>query len=61
MQEKELVSKQTLGILLEISPRTIEGWVLKKKIPVIKLGGLNRFPLVEIRKWYNAKRVAPTN
>jgi excisionase family DNA binding protein len=48
--EPEFYTPEELADLLRIPKRTIEKWVLKKRLPVIKVGRLNRFPRVEIQK-----------
>jgi excisionase family DNA binding protein len=48
--EPEYYTAEDLSKLLEISKRTLEKWAQKKRIPVIKVGRLNRFPRVEIQK-----------
>jgi len=39
-----------MAAMLRIQLRTLEKWVLQRKIPVVKVGRLNRFPRVEIEK-----------
>jgi excisionase family DNA binding protein len=39
-----------MAAMLRIPLRTLEKWVLQRKIPVVKVGRLNRFPRVEIEK-----------
>ncbi|MBK8575140.1 MAG: helix-turn-helix domain-containing protein [Elusimicrobia bacterium] len=52
-----LVSVNTLAGLLDVSPRTVRGWVLERKIPYHKVGKLVRFSLVEVRGLVEAGRV----
>lgn len=42
---------------LQISPRTIESWVWRGKIPHIKIGRCVRFDLGQIQEWLKAKTV----
>ncbi|MGA2507259.1 MAG: helix-turn-helix domain-containing protein [Chitinispirillaceae bacterium] len=48
--EPEFYTPEELAELLRIPKRTLEKWALKKQIPVIKVGRLNRFPRLEIQK-----------
>ena len=46
----EYLTPGELAALCRTSVRTIEKWTLKKRLPVVKFGRLNRFPRVEIQK-----------
>jgi len=46
-----LLSYETLSRYLGISKRTIEDWVLKRKIPFVKAGRHVRFVRSEIQNW----------
>lgn len=48
--EPEYYTPAELAELLRVPKRTLEKWTIKKRIPVIKVGRLNRFPRVEIQK-----------
>jgi len=48
--EPEFYTPEELAELLRIPKRTLEKWAIKKQIPVIKVGRLNRFPRLEIQK-----------
>jgi excisionase family DNA binding protein len=48
--EPEYYTPDDLSELLRVPKRTIEKWVLKRRLPVIKVGRLNRFPRIEIQK-----------
>lgn len=49
-QESEFYTPLELSNMLKIPMRTIEKWTLQKRLPVVKVGRLNRFPRVEIQK-----------
>jgi excisionase family DNA binding protein len=46
----EYYTPSELAELLRVPKRTLEKWALQRRIPVTKLGRLNRFPRVEIDK-----------
>ena len=46
----EYYTPEELAELLRVPKRTLEKWILQRRIPVIKVGRLNRFPRVEIQK-----------
>jgi excisionase family DNA binding protein len=48
--EPELYTPFEMAQMLRVPLRTIEKWVLQRRIPVVKCGRLNRFPRVEIQK-----------
>lgn len=48
--EPELYTPVEMAAMLRVPLRTLEKWVLQRKIPVVKVGRLNRFPRVEIQK-----------
>lgn len=58
---RELASVKTLSGLLDVPEKTIRGWVYRRQIPFVKVGGLVRFKIVDVRAWYNAASVNPTN
>jgi excisionase family DNA binding protein len=49
-KEQGLYTPEELAALCRVSLRTIEKWTLQKRLPVVKMGRLNRFPRVEIQK-----------
>ena len=48
--EPEFYTPQEMAILLRVPLRTLEKWVLQRRLPVVKCGRLNRFPRLEIQK-----------
>jgi excisionase family DNA binding protein len=48
--EPELYTPGELAELLRVPVRTIEKWCLQRRLPVVKVGRLNRFPRVEVQK-----------
>jgi excisionase family DNA binding protein len=48
--EPEFYTPDELSELLRIPKRTLEKWTLQKRLTVVKVGRLNRFPRVEIQK-----------
>lgn len=46
----EFYTPEELSELLKVPKRTIEKWSLKRRLPVVKVGRLNRFPRGEIQK-----------
>ena len=48
--EPEYYTPDELSKLLRIPKRTLEKWTLQRRIPVVKIGRLNRFPRLEIQK-----------
>lgn len=48
--EPEFYTPEQLAGVLQVPLRTLEKWVFKKRLPVVKCGRLNRFPRVEIQK-----------
>jgi excisionase family DNA binding protein len=48
--EPEFYTPEELAALLRIPIRTLEKWTLQRRLPVVKVGRLNRFPRVEIQK-----------
>jgi excisionase family DNA binding protein len=49
-REPEYYTPAELAAMLRIPRRTLEKWVLQRRLPVVKVGRLNRFPRVEIQK-----------
>jgi excisionase family DNA binding protein len=48
--QPEYFTPDELASLLRIPKRTLEKWAHQRKIPVVKVGRLNRFPRVEIEE-----------
>jgi excisionase family DNA binding protein len=48
--EPEFYTPEELAGLLRIPKRTLEKWTLQRRLPVVKVGRLNRFPRLEIQK-----------
>jgi excisionase family DNA binding protein len=48
--EPELYTPREMAALLRVPLRTLEKWVLQRRLPVVKCGRLNRFPRLEIQK-----------
>jgi DNA-binding XRE family transcriptional regulator len=47
--QKRLLSKKELGLVLGVSPRTIEAWLSEKRIPQLRLSArLTRFSLPKV-------------
>jgi predicted DNA-binding transcriptional regulator AlpA len=53
----ELLTKKQLVEKLGISPRTLDGWMASRKIPVIKVGGIIRFNWSRVREALDAFEV----
>jgi excisionase family DNA binding protein len=51
----KLLTKEEIAGYLHLSPRTIESWVWREKIPYIKIGRCVRFDLGQIQEWLKAK------
>jgi excisionase family DNA binding protein len=49
-EEPDFYTPDELADLLRIPKRTLEKWTLQKRLPVVKIGRLNRFPRLEIQK-----------
>ena len=49
-EEPEYYTPAELADLLRIPKRTLEKWTLQRRLPVVKIGRLNRFPRLEIQK-----------
>lgn len=49
-REPDFYTGEELADMLRIPRRTLEKWVLKRRLPVVKVGRLNRFPRVEIQR-----------
>jgi excisionase family DNA binding protein len=50
IREPEYYTPDELSRLLCIPKRTLEKWTLQRRLPVVKVGRLNRFPCIEIQK-----------
>jgi|GEM_PF-1402203 excisionase family DNA binding protein len=48
--EPDFYTPGEMAALLRVPLRTLEKWTLKRRLPVVKVGRLNRFPRVEIQK-----------
>lgn len=48
--EPEYYTPEELSKVLRVPKRTIERWTLQRKLPVVKMGRLNRFPRQEVQK-----------
>jgi len=48
--EPDYFTPKELAALLQVPRRTLEKWTLQKRLPVVKVGRLNRFPRVDIHK-----------
>lgn len=61
-----LLNLRDAAAFLGIAPSTLQGWVWKKKIPYVKLGGkqgkgaLTRFRPESLREWIAAQETFPT-
>lgn len=40
---------------LRVSEKTVERWAKTRKLPVLKIGGLNRFDPEAIREWARSR------
>ncbi len=49
-QEPAFYTPDELAALLRVPMRTLEKWTLQRRLPVVKVGRLNRFPRIEIQK-----------
>lgn len=49
-KEAEFYTPAELAAMLAVPRRSLEKWVLQRRLPVVKVGRLNRFPRVEIQK-----------
>jgi len=47
--EPEYYTPEELSKVLQVPRRTIEKWTLQRKLPVVKVGRLNRFPRHEVQ------------
>ena len=57
-QEPELVDKYVVARTFGFSPRTVENWVVQKKIPFLRLGHRTvRFRLADVRRALERKLV----
>jgi excisionase family DNA binding protein len=50
LPESDFYTPGELAGLLNVPLRTVEKWTLQRRLPVCKVGRLNRFPRVEIQK-----------
>lgn len=59
-RNEDLWEYEDVAKYLGISPETVRRWAGEKKLPVVKVGALNRFRPEDIREWVaqNAARVA---
>jgi len=55
-----LETRKTLSIKMHVSTRTIRRMELKG-LPVIRIGGLIRYDMVEVEKWISLNRLAKEN
>ncbi len=49
-EEPELYTPPEMAALCRVPMRTIEKWIFEKRLPVVRVGRLVRFPRVEIQK-----------
>jgi excisionase family DNA binding protein len=54
-----LIDAETLSQVLGVSLRHVRRLVTERRIPFVKVGGLVRFDLIEVRSWIDQHRVAP--
>jgi excisionase family DNA binding protein len=59
-----LLTVTEAALALSVSKRTIEKWVLERRIPFVKLGGAGRgtslrFRPEALREWIEAQEIAP--
>ena len=52
---ERLLTTQEISNYLQVSPRTVESWVSRGKIPFLKVGKLTRFDINIIQKWLYSK------
>jgi excisionase family DNA binding protein len=50
LPESDFYTPGELAGLLNVPLRTVEKWTLQRRLPVCKVGRLNKFPRVEIQK-----------
>jgi excisionase family DNA binding protein len=48
--EPDFYTPPEVARMLRVPLRTLEKWVLQRRIPVVKCGRLNRFPRIELQK-----------
>jgi excisionase family DNA binding protein len=54
-----LLNVEQVAKMLGVSQAAIRKWVLNKTIPYLKLNGLVRFSLPDIREWQKKRTVVP--
>ena len=54
-----LLTTQEIAEYINISHRTVESWVSKRKIPFVKVGRLTRFRIDQIEEWIENKKIKP--
>jgi excisionase family DNA binding protein len=60
LQFPELVDIETAARLLGITVRHLRRFVAERKIPYVKVGGLIRFDVEELRRWIEERRRPPS-
>jgi excisionase family DNA binding protein len=49
----QYLTAEQVGELLQVSPRTVQRWVLEDaSMPVLRLGRTVRFPQAELERWF---------
>lgn len=56
-KDNGLWKHEDVAAYLRIAPQTVRNWVKAKKIPFLKIGGVNRFDPDAIRDWAQEKKV----
>lgn len=55
-----LASKEEVAEILGVEPRTLDNWASLGKGPVyVKVGGLKKYDLADVRQWVEARKVTP--
>jgi hypothetical protein len=50
IQEKEFFTAPELAAKLNVSLKSVVNWTQARRLPVIKMGRVNRYPRIEIEK-----------
>ena len=49
-QEPEFLTAPELAVKLNVSLKSVINWTQARRLPVIKMGRINRYPRIEIEK-----------
>ena len=55
LTDRLALDQRELARAMNVSPRTIRAWMRDEGLPFLRVGGVLRFPVIELRRWMAAR------